>query len=68
LKILFGIPITWGVAITALDVLVIMLGSGGKTQKIFELLVSFMLNFNFYSDYGHGPRRSWQLFNSYVHV
>jgi metal iron transporter len=46
LKILFGVPITWGVAVTALDVLIIMLGSGGNTQKIFELLVSICVDSN----------------------
>lgn len=50
LKILFNLPIAWGVALTGLDVLILMAGSRGKGAKIFEIMVIPSND----SDYNHG--------------
>ncbi len=41
LNILFGLPVTWGVALTGLDVLIIMTGWGSSESgiRIFEFVV-----------------------------
>mmetsp|Transcript_24796 Transcript_24796/g.38950 ORF Transcript_24796/g.38950 Transcript_24796/m.38950 type:complete len:407 (-) Transcript_24796:1699-2919(-) len=38
LKLLFGIPLVWGVMLTALDVLVV-LATGGKDMRVMEILI-----------------------------
>lgn len=44
LNLLFGLPLVYGVVITALDVLIIMFGYGnGKAIKIFELVIMIMV-------------------------
>lgn len=38
LKLLFGVPMIWGVAITSLDVMIILIAWNSKGSKIFEFL------------------------------
>lgn len=39
LNLLFGLPLPWGVAVTALDVLVVLMGFSAKRLRFFELFI-----------------------------
>lgn len=43
LKLLFGLPLTWGILITGLDVLIILLGFKAKYLRIFEAFIALLV-------------------------
>lgn len=43
LNLLFGLPLPWGVAVTALDVLVVLMGFSAKRLRYFELFIFVLI-------------------------